>query len=226
MTRIMNNQIMLHRLFYTTVIGLVFALVSLCATPGYSSEQEELETFLLKLQSASDQVSSFSSDFVQEKHLSLFAQPVNFTGRLVIVRPDRLRWQFYSPIPSVLLFNGNNGTRCNDQQQPEHFQLSSDPIMKTVAEQLWLWLGGDYNRLNTLYILQKKGDATLVILPKDSATAEYISSVSISFDSTSLQPQQVEITEPGGDLTRIIFGTTTLNTALSENLFSQCTTHE
>ncbi len=222
----MNNMFQIPRFLYSFIIVLVFAFVSLCVTPGYSSEQEELETFLLKLQRASDQVASFSSDFVQEKHLSLFAQPVNFTGRIVIVRPDRLRWQFYSPIPSVLLFNGNNGTRCNDQQQPEHFQLSSDPIMKTVAEQLWLWLGGDYNRLNTLYTLQKKGDATLVILPKDSATAEYISSVSISFDSTSLQPQQVEITEPGGDLTRIIFGTTTLNTALSENLFSQCTTHE
>jgi outer membrane lipoprotein-sorting protein len=209
---------------YSLALALMF--VSLSANAGLSIQQEELETFLKKLQVASDQISSFSSDFTQEKHLSLFAQPVLFTGKLVIVRPDRLRWQFNSPIPSVLLFNGNEGTRCNDQQAPEYFQLSSDPIMKTVAEQLWLWLGGDYNRLSSFYTLEKHGESTLVILPKDSATAEYISSVSISFDPISMQPQLVEISEPGGDLTRIVFGAIVLNAALSDAIFTQCTTNE
>jgi outer membrane lipoprotein-sorting protein len=213
-----------RRLCYCfAVIVLSFGLN---ISPTWAAEQEELESFLKTLQKSSDQVLSFSSEFVQEKHLALFSQPVLFTGKLVIVRPDRLRWEFTSPIPSVLLFNGDQGTRCNDRQQPEHFQLSSDPIMKTVAEQLWLWLGGDYNHLNSLYNLEKKGESTLVIRPRDSQTSEYITAVSISFNSPSLQPRQVEISEPGGDLTRILFGTTVINGELPESLFTQCLAHE
>lgn len=220
----MNNPLRPRRLCYC--FALVVLSVGLNISVAWSTEQEDLDSFLKNLQNASDQISSFSSEFVQEKHLALFSQPVLFTGKLAIVRPDRLRWEFTSPIPSVLLFNGDQGTRCSDKQQPEHFQLSSDPIMKTVAEQLWLWLGGDYNRLNSLYNLEKEGDSTLTIRPKDSQTSEYITAVSITFDVTSLQPRQVDITEPGGDLTRILFAATVMNGELSENLFSDCLAHE
>ena len=220
----MTKPILIHRLYCCfAVIVLSFGPT---ITVAWAGEQEELESFLKTLQKTSDQVLSFSSEFVQEKHLALFSQPVIFTGKLVIVRPDRLRWEFTSPIPSVLLFNGDQGTRCNDRQQPEHFQLSSDPIMKTVAEQIWLWLGGDYNRLNSLYNLEKEGESTLVIRPRDSQTSGYITAVSISFDAASLQPRKVEISEPGGDLTRILFGATVINGELAENLFTQCLAHE
>ena len=220
----MTKLIQFRRLWGCFVVSAL--LFALNISVVLAAEQDELEDFLKNLQNASDQVSSFSSEFVQEKHLSLFSQPVIFTGKLVIVRPDRLRWEFTSPIPSVLLFNGDQGTRCNDRQQPEHFQLSSDPIMKTVAEQLWLWLGGDYNRLNSLYNLEKEGESTLVIRPRDFQTSEYVTDVSIFFDTRSLQPLLVEIREPGGDLTRILFGATVMNVELPENIFTQCLAHE
>lgn len=219
----MTKPILFRRWCCFAVIALSFALK---ITVAWAAEQEELESFLKTLQNTSDQVFSFSSEFIQEKHLALFSQPVLFTGKLVIVRPDRLRWEFTSPISSVLLLNGDQGTRCNDRQQPEHFQLASDPIMKTVAEQLWLWLGGDYNRLHSLYNLEKEGESTLVIRPRDSQTSGYITAVSISFDAASLQPRKVEISEPGGDLTRILFGATVINGELPENLFTQCLVHE
>lgn len=220
----MINDFQFSRLCCYFVV-IVLSL-SLHVSVARATEQDDLEIFLKNLQNASDKVTSFSSDFVQEKHLALFSQPVHFTGKLVIVRPGRLRWEFVSPIPSVLLLNGDQGTRCNDSQQPEHFQLSSDPIMKTVAEQLWLWMGGDYNRLNSLYNLEKKGDSTLVIRPRESQTSEYITAVTISFDATSLQPRIVEISEPGGDLTRIQFGVSLMNGELPENSFTQCLAHE
>ena len=220
----MTKSLLFSRLLCFLAASALFFALNISAVRA--AEQDELEGFLKTLQNASDQIASFSSEFVQEKHLALFSKPVPFAGKLLIVRPDRLRWEFISPIPSVLLFNGDQGTRCNDSQQPEHFQLSSDPIMKTVAEQLWLWLGGDYNRLNSLYNLEKKGDSTLVIRPRDSRTSEYITAVTISFDAVSLQPRLVEISEPGGDLTRIQFGTTVVNGEWSENLFSQCQAHE
>lgn len=201
---------------------LVAAILSLTQSVVRAEMQIKLEEFLQNIQTASDEVSSFSSGFTQEKYLAMFTSPVIFEGKLAIIRPDKLRWEFLSPLPSVLVLNGDKGVRCSDKDSAEHFQLSTDPIMKMVAEQLWLWLGGDYSKLNILYNLEKKDDATLYILPKDEGTAEFIESVSIFFNSVSLQPERVEIAEPGGDLTVIRFINPVTNRTLPETLFTAC----
>lgn len=210
------------------------ALVLLCCAvllvrsgqPALATESEDLSTFLAEIQAASDQVQSFSSDFIQERRLALFTEPVIFHGSLTVVRPDRLRWEFTAPVPSVLIFRGEQGIRCNDQAPPAHFDLGSDPIMRTVAEQLWLWLGGDYSRLNTLYRMEKSGDSALRITPKEQAMLDYISSIIITFNKTSRQPEKVEIVDPGGDSTVIIFHAYVLNRDIPEGLFSACGTNE
>ncbi len=193
---------------------------------GITGESGELRAFLAEIQAASDQVRSFSSEFVQERRLALFAEPVFFKGSLTVVRPDRLRWEFTAPVPSVLIFNGERGIRCNDKAPPVHFDLGADPIMKTVAEQLWLWLGGDYSRLNASYDLAKSGPSALRITPKDKRLSEFISAITITFDKTSRQPEKVEIADPGGDTTILSFQAYVLNSDTPDVLFSFCGTDE
>jgi outer membrane lipoprotein-sorting protein len=212
------------RLFLPICLGVLLVVNS--PQPVLSSESEELTDFLKEIQAASDQVRSFSSKFVQERRLALFAEPVIFHGSLTVVRPDRLRWEFTSPIPSVLIFSGDRGMRCNEKAPPVHFDLGSDPVMRTVAEQLWLWLGGDYSRLDSLYLLEKSGTSSLRITPKSEAVSEYIGTVTTGFNKTSRQPEKVEIAEPGGDTTVISFHSYVLNSKTPDILFTVCGTDE
>jgi hypothetical protein len=46
--------------------------------------------------------------------------------------------------------------------------------------------------------------------------------VKIVFDEQLLQPKIVEITEPGGDLTRILFDSPVINGDLPVHLFTDC----
>jgi len=203
---------------------IVLALGSV--QPVFSAESEELQSFLQEIQAASDQVRSFSSAFVQERKLALFNEPVIFHGSLTVVRPDRLRWEFTSPVPSVLIFSGERGIRCNADAPPVNFDLGSDPIMRTVAEQLWLWLGGDYSRLESLYLMEKSGPSSLKITPKEEAVAKFISTITITFNKTNRQPEKVEIAEPGGDSTVISFDSYVLNGKTPDILFTVCGTDE
>jgi outer membrane lipoprotein-sorting protein len=193
---------------------------------GLAGESGDLAAFLAEIQAASDQVRSFSSEFVQERRLALFAEPVFFKGSLTVVRPDRLRWEFTAPVPSVLIFNGERGMRCNDKAPPVHFDLGADPIMKIVAEQLWLWLGGDYSRLRASYDMAKSGPSALRITPKEKRLSEFISAITITFDRTSRQPEKVEIADPGGDTTILSFQAYVLNTDTPDSLFSLCGTDD
>lgn len=203
---------------------LIAAFFSLFSTNIQADElqQNDLESFLQEIQQASDSVKSFQSLFTQEKNLALFSEPVMFSGRLALIRPEKLRWEFLSPIPSVLILNGDQGIRCTDQGPEETFQLSVDPIMKTVADQLWLWLGGNYQQLSKDYLLSRQGESTLLIEPKDQQMKEYVESIAIFFDKDSLQPAMVTIVESGGDLTRIRFTDGMVNQAISEQFFTRC----
>lgn len=183
---------------------------------------EGLEAFLAAIQEKAAGVTSFSCSFLQTRHMAMFAKPVKFSGRLVVAKPDKLRWEFLAPIPSALLFNGNKGVRCNDQAPPVSFDLQSDPVMHVVARQLWLWLRADYVHLHEQYRLRLSGPETLEVTPLDSGMAKYISKVDLLFDLATGHPRQVTIMEPGGDLTEIDFDAYTVNPQLSLAVFTTC----
>ena len=219
-----DTVLLLCRIF--KIVTLLF-VVLFCVGFSQAAEKDkkahdDVRQFMVQLESAADKIDSFRSDFVQEKELSLFAETMVFHGKLVVVRPDRLRWEFTDPVPSVFILNGDKGLRCSGEVTPVEFNLNSDPIMRSVAEQLWLWLGGDYSRLSDSFVLQKKDAASLLIFPKDSAVSEVIETVTIIFDLSTLQPQQVEIREPGGDLTRLHFSNYAFNIGSSDQLFTRC----
>jgi len=201
----------------------IFFIISLMVTKSaMSADDRSVLPLLDEIRVRSAQVQSFSCKFTQERHLALFDKPVIFHGLLFLIRPDHLRWEFTDPIPSVLILSGDKGMRCNDNVPPVHFDLTSDPVMRLVAEQMWTWLDSNYEKLEKMYSIKQQGDSTLVITPREQAMADFIATITISFSNESKQPELVEIAEPGGDLTRIRFHDYNLNVALSEMLFSEC----
>ena len=222
--RSVKDMVLCRRLWAVSVICLLLLTFGQ-VQPAFAAESEaDLQSFLQEIQSASDQVRSFSAKFDQERKLALFAEPVVFHGSLTVARPDRLRWEFTSPVPSVLIFNGERGMRCNEDAPPVHFDLGGDPIMHRVAEQLWLWLGGDYSRLTSMYLMEKSGPSSLTITPRDQAVSQYVGAITITFNKTSKQPEKVEIAEPGGDTTVISFNSYVLNSNTPDVLFNLCGT--
>lgn len=205
-----------------TLFSFLFFCSFLLISSALADNKQSLPVFLEKIRENASHVQSFSCNFTQERHLSLFPEPVIFQGNLKLVRPDRLRWAFVHPIPSVLIFNGKKGIRCSDNQQPVHFDLATDPIMRVVAEQLWGWLNNDYDELQKQYTIEPLGESSLTIIPSDQSTAEFIGSVIITFDPDNSHPQKVVITEPGGDSTRIEFTDYRFNTLIPQSTFTTC----
>jgi outer membrane lipoprotein-sorting protein len=207
------------RLFILTLA----ALLLLPALAGADSNGDgRLTQLLAEIRQKSNQFESLTCKFTQERHLSLFKAPVVVHGTLAISRPDRLRWQYAGPIPSVLIFNGNSGLRCTGNEPPIHFDLDSAPIMRMVAEQLRAWLNGNYQKLEESYSISLKDPSTLLITPKEKTVSSSIQGITISFTDKDRQPKRVEITEPGGDDTIIVFADYSFNARLPAATFSQC----
>jgi outer membrane lipoprotein-sorting protein len=217
---------MIQRLIRRCILMAIICIVLPFRAGADSGHNDELDTLFLDIQKKSNQFQSLACKFTQERHLSLFNQPVLFSGYLAIIRPDHLRWEFTDPVPSVLIFSGNTGLRCTGKTPPVHFDLTSDPIMRMVAEQLWTWLNGNYKKLEDTYAVSLHAPSSLLIIPKDQGVATFIQSIVITFSTDSRQPEIVEITEPGGDKTIIHFHDFIFNAQLPASTFTECGLHE
>ncbi len=203
------------------VLGLTM-MACLCQSAQAITKDNNLAGLLLDIKEKSAALNALTCDFTQKRSLALFSKPIKFHGQLALIRPDKLRWEFISPVPSVLIFDGNKGIRCNDQGKPDRFNLTNDPVMKMVAEQLWTWLDGDYSRLKHEYNIEKTDESAILVTPFRQPTSDLIKDISIVFDKENRQPLSVTIREPGGDETFIAFSAYKLSPVIPQSTFRQC----
>ena len=78
---------------YAVLIGVI-----LCCTvmPGWAANWEDI-------QSAAEKIKSVSANFSQEKHLQILIKPLVSKGRFYFLAPDSVRWEYTSPVKSILL---------------------------------------------------------------------------------------------------------------------------
>ncbi len=166
---------------------------------------------------------NLSCDVVQEKHLSMLSGPVIFTGRMIVQRPDRLRWEFISPIPSVFIINGSRVIRCVQGAAPMEIDINSSPALKQAAAQMLAWVSGDLAGLRGMFHIRLAPKGVGIVLePKKPGVSAGISRITILFDAFTLRPRTVRIDEQGGDWTRIIMSNYHINSVLPDGMFQGC----
>lgn len=167
-------------------------------------------------------VSTLASDFVQEKHLGMFKTVLNSKGRFYFGKPDRLRWELTSPVASGFVLTGEKGRRWHERSgRTESFQISQEPVMKLVSDQLFAWARADFGWLKREYKISvlSESPAALRLEPRSAATAGFLSHLLISFSADGRYVKTVEVHEKDGDFTRIKFLNTAVNKPLKADLF-------
>ncbi|MEZ4601631.1 MAG: outer membrane lipoprotein carrier protein LolA [Syntrophotaleaceae bacterium] len=180
-----------------------------------------LENVLDRLTELAGGVETLASDFSQEKYLSVFQDVLPAKGRFYYQKPDRLRWEMTEPMVSGFVLDGGKGRRWQDSAgRGERFDISREPVMKIVADQLLAWTRADFETLRRDYRISLSGGqpVRLRLVPKGEA-AGFLDHLSITFADDGRHVRQVEVHEKGGDYTRITFHHTLVNGPLAKDLF-------
>ncbi len=201
---------------------LSILLLFLPANPCQAKNPDPLDQLLESIESKVAVTKTVQASFTQKRFLKIFIKPVTFKGKLVLVRPDKLRWENISPVPSVMIFSGDQGLRCNADSEPVHFDLQTDPIMKMVSQQIWAWADSSYSRLKNSYSISLKEAGVILLKPLEEKTATAIKSIEVRFHEKSLQPEEIIIMEPGNDKTIILFSNYILNQSIKDQSFTSC----
>jgi outer membrane lipoprotein-sorting protein len=166
-------------------------------------------------------IDNIQLDFVQEKHLAILARPLVSRGRLTFRKPDSLRWQYDSPVKSLLLMRGER-VRQYVESDGRLTEAAGAGVaaMPVVMGEIALWLGGRFAEspdFNAELIPGRR----VVLTPRRPALARIIQRIELEFDETPGMIRRVTITESETSVTALDFENARLNQPLPETLFEK-----
>ncbi|ACS78599.1 LolA family protein [Maridesulfovibrio salexigens] len=200
-------------------ILLTFLLLVISASNAIADRQSD---FLKELQTRSQSIKSISSDFTQQSHITLFAEVMEAKGKFCFARPNNLRWEYTAPFVSGFLLKGQKGLKWDGaSKESTQFNTETSPEMAIISEQILAWTTMDIPWLQSLYSIKvtNYSPAVMELTPKSSKTKHFLNLIRIFFAPDETHLESIELHEPSGDYTKIIFSNVLLNQKLDQDIF-------
>jgi outer membrane lipoprotein-sorting protein len=163
-------------------------------------------------------------EFVQERHLKLFTEPLKSEGVMLVDRPDLIRWETTSPYQSILLGDHKSVAQFeNTEGVWTKLKLGFPQLLRRVMEQMVLMHEGKLDALTNDFTISMSAGSVVVLTlaPKEESARSIMSSVEVRMAPDFSATFEVVINEPGGDFTRIIFRRERRNVRFAPGTFDQ-----
>lgn len=171
------------------------------------------------IHSAARDIRSVQAAFTQEKHLQILAQPLQSHGLLIFAAPDRLRWEYQAPLPSVLLM---------DEGRVQRFVKTGDawtedasaalPAMSFVMQEIGRWMNGRFDD-NPDFEARLEPGGKIVLTPRQAALATVIQRIVLQLAETPGVIESVNVYEDDHNFTRLHFREVAVNQPIDPALF-------
>ncbi|MFH1078731.1 MAG: outer membrane lipoprotein carrier protein LolA [Pseudomonadota bacterium] len=204
------------RLCYARGLFLAAMLLSCFPMPGLAASWEEVQTEAAK-------ITSINARFTQFKHMNILAKPLVSQGRFYFQAPDSVRWEYTSPVKSILLMNRGGIKRYTLLANRGLVEDATGSLqsMQVVLQEISRWSRGRFTENEHFSATLKEGKEPKIILaPKEKGMAKMISRIviSLSSDRPGLM-ESVAIFESEGNHTLFAFTDVVINAPLEESLF-------
>lgn len=187
------------------------------------------------LRASAGTITSVKTRFTQTKHLPILSKPLISKGKLWYQAPGSLRWEYISPIHSILLMHNSRVKRFTLDARTHQFREESGEgldAMQVVLGEITQWLNGRFDD-NPMFTARLEPGGKIVLTPKEKAFGEVIQRIEVTLDtqpgrqSGQQQGQQpgtirrVLIYESETAYTDLSFDSTKLNQSIDESVFQK-----
>ena len=196
---------------YSTLSIFVLIAVS-CLTIGWADNWDQIKN-------AAGQVNTVRCDFIQEKHLKILASPLVSKGVLYFKVPGSLRWEYISPVRSILLMH-NGKTKRFIMRKDDFIEDSSANLqaMGFVLKEITMWLNGRFDE-NPQFTATLKAGHKILLLPKEKSFSMMIQKIELMLSNTPGIIKSVTIFENENSFTKLFFKKSILNNKIDDSMF-------
>lgn len=164
---------------------------------------------------------SVEAEFVQKKHMAILAKPLVSKGKLFFQVPRSLRWEYLSPVNSILLMHGGTVTRYVKKDgvvtKDSSARLQS---MQIVLQEITTWMKGNFDA-NPAFRPELRPGRVILLTPKDKSMADIIRRIELRLSDRPGVIRSVRIYENEKSFTQIEFIKVRLNEKLPQSLFER-----
>jgi outer membrane lipoprotein-sorting protein len=191
----------------------IFALIAVtCFTIGWADTWDQIKN-------TAGHVNTVKCDFIQEKHLKILANPLVSKGVLYFKVPGSLRWEYRSPIRSILLTHKGKTKRFVVRNDGFIEDSSANlQAMGFVLKEITMWLNGRFDE-NPQFTATLKGGHKILLLPKEKSFSMMIQKIEIMLASKPGIIKSVTIFENENSFTKLVFKKSILNDKIDDLMF-------
>lgn len=175
----------------------VIAGLALLALTQARAESLSLEQLLQSLA----QVKTARASFVEKKFLAIVDRPVESSGKLLYVAPDRLEKHTLQPRrESMILERDQIVIEIPGKNASRTLRLDEYPVLRAFVESIRATLAGDAAALHRYYASKLIGSTerwTLILAPKDKDTQKLVRAIHIA--GVAVRINKVEVQQNDGD---------------------------
>jgi len=198
-------------------VSLIIFLLLILVAPGRAAADD-----WGRLREETEGIQSIRGRFVQTKAMPILVTPLVSKGRFLFQAPDRVRWEYESPIQVASLVRGGHVKRYT-YVEGEGWVLDSSrrvEAMRVVMEKIGGWLSGAFRDDETFEAALLPGPPrTVRLTPKDESVRNFVRRVDLVFSELPGVVGTVRIDEGPETSTTIVFEEVELNGEIPASRF-------
>lgn len=204
----------------TLLFSIVLAFSLAAQVPEGFNEVNETKPVKNLVTENATQTSSMSSDFIQEKHLTMMEEVLISKGRFLFKKENHVRWEYNSPINYTILISNNEFSIDNDGKVST-FDTESNKLFKEINNMILMAIQGNFvndpdfqakfYENKSLYLAQ--------LTPQDEILKNILETIEIYFDKSDMAVRKIKFIEPEEDFTLIKFTNRKKNITINDDQF-------
>lgn len=173
-------------------------------------------TFAKKAES----IHTIQADFKQEKYISYLAASVVSEGLFYFKKPSTVRWEFTSPYQYIIIIK-EGAFHIYDTKGELNFKDKDNEFFDHMNILVQNSLSGNVFSENRyeINLMESNSKYKLAIIPVEEKTKSLIEKVDILLDKKTFHAESINIYEPSGDNTKIVFINRRYNEIINDRLF-------
>lgn len=206
----------------TILCAMMIVLVSASGYAQYTGYKplQDIPAFKKHFAEESASIQTITADFKQEKILTALTEKITSTGKFWFKRANKVRIDYEHPFVYRLVLNGDK-ILIKDDQKESTVNVKSNKLFQQVNRIMIDCVQGTIleSKDFTSRVFENEKTYLLEMTPASKTLKEFFSTITLVVEKKDYTVSTLEMNEPAGDKTIMVFQHKKLNAALSDEVF-------